>query len=415
MINENPERSFIYVTPLLSEVERVRQATDKPFYEPIYKNNGRKLDDFNNLLCDGVNIVTTHSTFVNSTNETIELLRNGNYTLILDEVLDVVSPYNDIINDPTQIIKPKDIKMLLDKKLITVDKYGRVSWIGESYQGGSFTEVERLANRGNLLLVNGTLFLWEFPSEIFNILDEVIVCTYLFNGSFLKYFFDYHGFEYKLAGVDKKDGNYCLTEYTPDISGRIQYKELIDICYDDKLNDYPNSAFTSTWFRKNVEKKKNAPESKRLRNNLYNYFHNKKNAAVSDIAWTTYKDSKSAVQGPGYTRIRKFTMDEQRLPQRAREQLHNKLSCFISSNARASNDYRERSVLAYLCNMWPQPHIKQFFKLKEIDINDDAFAISCLIQWVWRSRIRDGQPISLYLPSIRMRKLLRDWIAGRTF
>ena len=40
----------------------------------------------------------------------------------------------------------------------------------------------------------------------------------------------------------------------------------------------------------------------------------------------------------------------------------------------------------------------------------DAYALTELIQWVWRSRVRDGHPITLYLPSPRMRKLLKDWL-----
>ena len=38
----------------------------------------------------------------------------------------------------------------------------------------------------------------------------------------------------------------------------------------------------------------------------------------------------------------------------------------------------------------------------------DAYALTELIQWVWRSRVRNGHPITLYLPSPRMRTLLKD-------
>ena len=44
---------------------------------------------------------------------------------------------------------------------------------------------------------------------------------------------------------------------------------------------------------------------------------------------------------------------------------------------------------------------------------NDAYALTELIQWVWRSMVRKGQPVTLYLPNTRMRRLmeerLSDW------
>jgi hypothetical protein len=42
----------------------------------------------------------------------------------------------------------------------------------------------------------------------------------------------------------------------------------------------------------------------------------------------------------------------------------------------------------------------------------DACALSELIQWVWPSRVRKGEPITLYLPSPRMRRLFEEWLVG---
>lgn len=38
------------------------------------------------------------------------------------------------------------------------------------------------------------------------------------------------------------------------------------------------------------------------------------------------------------------------------------------------------------------------------------WALSEMIQWIWRSAIRDGEDIYIYIPSERMRNLLSDWI-----
>jgi hypothetical protein len=63
--------------------------------------------------------------------------------------------------------------------------------------------------------------------------------------------------------------------------------------------------------------------------------------------------------------------------------------------------------------MHPHTFIDDFFEKKGIKIDRDAYALACLIQWVWRSRIRDGESIKLYLPSTRMRKLFTEWLDGK--
>ncbi|MEG2695893.1 MAG: hypothetical protein RR966_15745, partial [Acinetobacter sp.] len=41
---------------------------------------------------------------------------------------------------------------------------------------------------------------------------------------------------------------------------------------------------------------------------------------------------------------------------------------------------------------------------------EDIFALSEMVQWVWRSAIREGNPINIYVPSSRMRDLLERWL-----
>lgn len=56
------------------------------------------------------------------------------------------------------------------------------------------------------------------------------------------------------------------------------------------------------------------------------------------------------------------------------------------------------------------PDIKQFVEHYRIEFDDDLFSLSALLQWIWRSRIRDGEPINIFIPSERMRNLLITWI-----
>jgi len=430
-MNGHPEQSYIFVTPFLDEVERIKQNTKVVFYEPTYKDNKRKIDDFNDLLCRGENIVTTHATFRNSNEDTIEYIQQGKYILILDEVIDIIEEFNNICSHPKQKVNPTDIKFLKNKSVITVDDFGKVSWIDDSYIDRSekdrhdedgtfkFADVEKYAKRGNLLSIDDTIFLWEFPQEIFSLFEETYVLTYIFEGSLLKPFFDYYKIEYELKGVGKKivevtDGKYkeiyCLVDYKQNSEDFQTYQKLISICDNEKLNNYKYNALSIKWYKDAKKIKDNGSEITRLRNNLRNFLRDKNNAHALTIMWTCPKEYFNLLKGKGYTNTRQLNMEERELPPSEKVKILKKLSCHVPCNARATNDFIDRHVLAYCCNMFYNPYIKKFFSKKNIVVNEDAFALSSIVQWVWRSRIRSNQSIILYIPSLRMRIIFKNWL-----
>lgn len=83
---------------------------------------------------------------------------------------------------------------------------------------------------------------------------------------------------------------------------------------------------------------------------------------------------------------------------------------FVPCNAKGTNKYRNKKALAYLINFFITPDIKKFITHYDINFDEDLFALSALLQWIWRSQIRDGKPIQIYIPSERMRGLLKGWI-----
>ena len=58
------------------------------------------------------------------------------------------------------------------------------------------------------------------------------------------------------------------------------------------------------------------------------------------------------------------------------------------------------------------PVTKQFFASKGITVDEDLFALSELLQWLFRSRVRKGEAIDVYIPSERMRSLLEGYLEG---
>jgi hypothetical protein len=61
---------------------------------------------------------------------------------------------------------------------------------------------------------------------------------------------------------------------------------------------------------------------------------------------------------------------------------------------------------------FPIPVIKDYLENDKFKYNEDDYALSALLQWIWRSAIRNGKKVKIYIPSPRMRQLLTDWLNG---
>lgn len=86
--------------------------------------------------------------------------------------------------------------------------------------------------------------------------------------------------------------------------------------------------------------------------------------------------------------------------------------CFVAHNQRATNNYAHKACLAYLTAPFPIVPIKNFFANCGLNFDDKVFMLSTFVQWVWRSRIRNGEKILLYIPSEPLRNLFKQWLSG---
>ncbi|XPV54442.1 MAG: hypothetical protein ACNI3H_05625 [Halarcobacter ebronensis] len=72
---------------------------------------------------------------------------------------------------------------------------------------------------------------------------------------------------------------------------------------------------------------------------------------------------------------------------------------FVPFNIRGSNDYRQVKNCAYLFNVFLNPNITKYFSKYDVTVNEDTYALNSLLQWLFRSRLRDGKSVSVYIPS----------------
>jgi len=395
-----PEQKFIYVTPFLDEVTRIKdEVYNREFMEPKVSHGwGTKLQSLKYLIQSGKDIVTTHALFSMADEELIKLIRFEDYTLILDEVLNVVSKLGGIGKD--------DIRILLDSESIAIDAETHlVTWVADHNLDTRYNEVRDYALAGNLYAVNGNVFMWNFPARIFSMFDEVYVLTYLFPGQLQRYYYDLHGIDYDfyavVRSVDNSRYELIRRQHLLD-EGRAKLKPLIYI-YDGKLNDIGDERnsrsrpLSSSWFRN----RKGTESVRTLKNNLSNYYRNVMNTNADDFLWTTFIDAKNSIKGKGYS-IDKDDMSS-----------FKGTACFVPFNIRATNRYRHKTTLAYCLNRFMLVDETLFFRSHGIEVDQDLLALSDLVQWLFRSAIRDRQEIWLYIPSSRMRGLLTDWLDGK--
>jgi hypothetical protein len=408
-INSLPEDvHIIYITPFLAECDRIiNSCKEKKFFQPKAEYGfGSKLVNLISLINQGRNVVSTHSLFSKITDELIEALRSNNYILFLDEVFDVVNKFQlysgkEIKNDQNRDrMTKRDIEILLDKKFIEVEDDFTVKWVNEEETLGKYQSLKNLADRKLLYLVNNNLLLWSFPAQVFypGIFDEIYILTYMFDYQLQAYYYNYFEIEYGTYHIEMINEKYEIcktTETTQDeIEWKRRIKELITIISHNKLNKiggiYPDAygryiktALSKTWYD-NSQSNSIAIISKNVVNFFMCYTNNTK---TSNWMWTCFKEYIPKLKSPN-------------LPKKH----------FVELNCRATNIYGNKTALAYTINRYLDPFFDMFFSRRGIHINQDGYALSDFIQWIWRSAIRNGKPIILYVPSERMRTLLEQWL-----
>lgn len=83
---------------------------------------------------------------------------------------------------------------------------------------------------------------------------------------------------------------------------------------------------------------------------------------------------------------------------------------FVPSNAKATNKLVTRTKLMYGLNKFLRPSVVALLRNRGFDVDEDQWALSELVQWIWRSAIRIGKPIQILILSKRMRDLFLAWL-----
>ena len=367
-MRDNPNKKFVYLTPYLSEVDRISKEIPT-MCVPMRKTDTKgKYYNFKELLSSQESIVSTHALFSLADLDVCELIKAGGYTLIMDEVMEVIKQ---------DYLTKDDLGVLNDSTRVTIDKDGKINWVKDKYNKGQFDYLKIKCESWSLYKQTDTEVFWTFPEGVLKAFSDVFVLTYMFDCQLQRCYFDLYKLQYTMKSVNK--GN--IVDYKAEQIDLSKLHILEDTNYNSIGDD--KYSLSKSWYEK---QKNNMVKS--LQSKIYNFVKHSVKAKSSDVMWTTFIDYRGRLKGKGYTKG------------------------FISCNSRATNEYAYRHCLVYTINRFISPPLKKFLSSHNLKLDEDYWAASELIQFICRSAIRNGEDVYLYLPSKRMRDIIYYYKLG---
>lgn len=278
IINANPDKRYICVVPTVedkvdkktgaityeSEATRYKRLINGVVLEPEpipqkiggkYKGKPTKLQGLRNAIARGENIVTSHALIQMIDQETMNLIKDSDYNLIIDESLNVVCTFDDIKRNYN--INRDDIMSLIQDQWLRVGEKGLLIWNHEKEQAqyksnytGHWAYIKNLCCLESLTTYCDIrpehfkkgkakeppiILVWNMPIGFFKLFDTTYIATYLWEGSNQKAYFDAYEIEYEhLMLINKQLMPY---DKNKELSLRVKAYNLMNICENKKLNE----------------------------------------------------------------------------------------------------------------------------------------------------------------------------------
>lgn len=404
-MHNNPTKRYMYVSPLISEIEDrvVPDCSELGFMCPEASQTRSKGEHLLELLSEGHNIAFTHNLYTRLTKEHLQAVKDQGYTMIIDEEVSMIEPLESSEYGGTGYTN-NDLKYLYNDGKVKVlpEEYGRVVWNWESY--GTKAQYSRLKSMCDM----GMLYCADFkkdrktgdrideihslvtqlPLELLECCERVILLSYLFSGSIMDSFL-------RLRGVNiepfDREAEGVKLQYTDEYIKR-KIKPRIKMIETPTTKKVGRKQLTYTWYSKEFGKEEADLISAAIRS-----VGRTVGATKEDMMWTAPKDRAFG------NKINKHYIKPRGYPAQ---------TCFVYCSARATNDYAKRHTLVHALYRHPNLTVEKYLAHYGIDVDTDNFAVAELVQWIWRSRIRNAEAgnINLCILSRRMNILFQDWL-----
>lgn len=436
----NPTQKILIVLLYHKEISRYSsELTKYGNFFSISESITYKKGALEKALKNNKDIICTQALFL----EHSELFQSNcnDYILIIDEVINsaiqqVQLPTYEILEKSDNENKTKlttykftsnDIDIMLEQKILLVSEDNLIHWNNEYNKESIYNLLKDFFSNSTIYLQQSInynsentkyAFIKTIPIELFETFQDIYILTYLWKAQIMKYYFDMNNisyrylepieiftaeslsFQFQIANKDSK--------FDTDKLFKANAKELINMPTVEKkqLYSYINSNkkavnLSYSFYTTQIQEEQNHIVLTQLKNNIKNVIENIFKLPIKErrIMWTIYKE---------YTDlIVKKQFDKPKCR-------HLNIDNFVSISSKGTNDFADRNILIYLVDRYINPVLKNFINSKcqklNIEFDENLYSLSELIQWIWRSQIRNNKPIYLYIASLRMFNLFNDWL-----
>lgn len=373
-VKGNPDGGpVMYVSPFKNEVESICVPCG-------YGGQGmEELLELKRLLKEKSNIALPHRMFEAMDSEALRFSRAGGYSLIIDDDLSVGEVLKTAKGDREAVLEQCD-----------VGETGKLRWRDQGYTGNR-KKYMKLGCDGELYFHNGC-FLRVLNTARFDRFRNVLIITYLSEGSVLRGLLDAAGLRYQMIGLGYPENIPTLQmafkrPLRPPFLGLIQIIGEKEFTSDGRYNAIGegSGALTEKWFNSLTVKDK---KLSKLRTGLSNFFWTVADAKSADRLWTTYRKA-----------AEKIHMGSGRF-----------MDSFVPLNSGMDFPRPEARAIAYLANDGANTRLIKLLRSMGAKIDGEQNVLYRLLEFIWLSRIRNGEPVLCYIPSRQVRELLVDWM-----
>lgn len=384
----DPNSKYLVVHDYLDQFEQVlNNPCNVAFVQPEAASGRTKAAHLETLVKLGLNVVTTHKLYPTLA----ELAKQGwlkGYTIVIDETLDPIAvPQCPKVGTWEALVKDGYATVESSGKVVPTDRWASNKDAVSDVLSGPLFDV---AKSGRLYVTDRShFFLIPMPAELLTSGNSVTIMTFMAEGSTLAAYLTRMGIPYV---IDRDEV--------------LEKKLRADIRQHVTLLDIPSLRNVSFSFSQQTAKC-SPKDAKRVATALKNLRGRKLNGISLDVIMIgCAKENFYAKRGSAFD-----TSSAGPFLKGSKMFGANK----VAPGIRGTNDYRHCSVVISLYDYHLHPAILHWLGKSSDKAFQERYALSELLQFIYRSRIRNRDSITdpsilLFLPCKRMRDIFLSWV-----
>lgn len=377
MIKNSPQEKWIYIVPDCTTLARQRELFGNIEFE-----NASPSMTYKRLL-EGKNLVGSPSSLkdIYDVEKAFDEIEKQGYNIVIDEavnVLDEVS-YNDT-----------DLAILsrLGFSRLVIDRFPRLEReFSTTYDGEALKDVLNRFSYSPLYqlpeLQKSTYLYWTISPKMLQMAKNVYILSFnhAMQPLFLMLVLEGLTFRYLHLEHDADGKPYMTEGYVPPTfdENPDKYFRIDDRISINRVGETPN-AMSPKWFNRTK-----APYGQLQRAMQTYYIENGRGIPVTDKLWGAPIEATRRLDAGRFASTR------------------------TDPDIRQTEDYSDRHYLAFTFYPYMPINERRLRQKLGWEVDDDAYALDTLIQWLWRTAVRKKEWVHLYLPNRQLRDQLYEW------